>query len=173
TLASMADAKWAQPSVELGMVAYRRARLTKDQKAAAPLAQAALDAATKALGLDPRNADALELAGTIEYYRVQRGLIADQHDIDRATSDAEQRLQQAVAVNPRQATAWNALSLVDYGKQRVADSYSDARKAYEADAYLRAAPDILWRLYATSYDLEQFANASRWCDEGTHRFPQN
>jgi hypothetical protein len=55
----------------------------------------------------------------------------------------------------------------------VPASYLDAQKAYEADAFLRAAPDIVWRLYATSYDLEQFPNAIRWCAEGRSRFPSD
>ena len=46
-----------------------------------------------------------------------------------------------------------------------------ARKAYEQDAYLRVANDVLWRLFNGSYDLEQFGQATRWCDEGMRRFP--
>jgi hypothetical protein len=46
-----------------------------------------------------------------------------------------------------------------------------ARRAYEEDAYLSAAPDIIDRLYATSYDLEQFVDASQWCDLGQKRYP--
>jgi len=48
-----------------------------------------------------------------------------------------------------------------------------ARRAYEEDAYLSAAPDILWRLYSTAYDLEKPIEAKHWCDEGRHRFPAN
>ena len=39
-------------------------------------------------------------------------------------------------------------------------------------AFLSAAPQILWRLYATAYDLEQFPAAARWCDEAHQRFPE-
>ncbi len=47
-----------------------------------------------------------------------------------------------------------------------------ARTAYEEDAYLTVAPDVLWRLFIGSYDLEQFAQAKKWCGEGVTRFPR-
>jgi len=48
-----------------------------------------------------------------------------------------------------------------------------ARRAYEEDAYLALADQVLWRLYNGSIDIEQFAQAVRWCDEGERRFPDN
>ena len=65
------------------------------------------------------------------------------------------------------------LSLLNYQKPDFVEAKIDAQRAYEADAYLNAADQILWRLYTTSYDLEQFTDAARWCDEGHGRFPQN
>jgi ribosome-binding factor A len=44
-------------------------------------------------------------------------------------------------------------------------------QAYKADAYLRDAPQVINRLFTTSYDLTQFVDAARWCDEGSRRFP--
>jgi hypothetical protein len=55
----------------------------------------------------------------------------------------------------------------------VPESNNLAQRAYEADAYLTAAPDILWRLYVTSYDLGAFPAAQQWCDVLERRFPQN
>ena len=48
-----------------------------------------------------------------------------------------------------------------------------ARRAYEEDAYLSNADVILSRLFYSSYDLGQFSDAARWCDEGKSRFPEN
>jgi hypothetical protein len=48
-----------------------------------------------------------------------------------------------------------------------------AQRAYEQDAYLANAPDVLWRLYTASYELEQFSDASYWCAEGQRRFAHN
>jgi serine/threonine-protein kinase len=81
-------------------------------------------------------------------------------------------LRAAVAIDRSRASAWNALSVVQYGKLNVAESNLAARRAYEADAYLAAAPALLGRLFVTSYDLEQFVDAAHWCDEGRRRFPQ-
>jgi tetratricopeptide (TPR) repeat protein len=76
-------------------------------------------------------------------------------------------------VNPSQAGALERLSALQYLHQDPVESHALAQRAYDADAYLTAAPDILWRLYATSYDLEQFPNAQKWCDEFKRRFPEN
>jgi hypothetical protein len=46
-----------------------------------------------------------------------------------------------------------------------------ARRALEADAYLAAADEVLWRLFATSYDVGNRDGAVKWCAEGRRRFP--
>ncbi len=46
-----------------------------------------------------------------------------------------------------------------------------ATEAYEADAYLRNADLILWRLFSTSYDLADLTDATYWCEELNSRFP--
>ena len=43
----------------------------------------------------------------------------------------------------------------------------------EADEYLTDANLVLWRLYAASLDLEDAAEAARWCGEGQRRFPKD
>ena len=46
-----------------------------------------------------------------------------------------------------------------------------ARRAYDADAYLSNAPDILSTLFWTNADRESLPEARRWCEEGHRRFP--
>ena len=48
-----------------------------------------------------------------------------------------------------------------------------ALRAYEADPYLSNANVTLWRLFTTSYDLEDAIEAKKWCDEGQARFPKD
>src|SRR2546430_1620150 len=48
-----------------------------------------------------------------------------------------------------------------------------AARAYQEDAYLSGTDRLLWQLYATSYDLEQFSDAVKYCVEGGRRFPKN
>lgn len=171
--ASILDAHWAEPLVERADVVFRKARLTKDQKEISSLITAGLGFAAHAIALDPRSSRALELRGLLSYYRIQAGLVPDQIEANHIVDSAEQDLRGAVSINPRQATAWNALSVLEYGpgRKNVVEANLDARRAYEADAYLRAAPSVLYRLWATSYDLEQFPDAIHWCTEGQRRFP--
>jgi serine/threonine-protein kinase len=169
--AARLDTKWPEPLIEQGTIAFQLARLSKDQNAIATGLQSALTDAAHALALDQRDAAALELRATADYARVQRGLVPDDHTIEGIVDGAERDLRDAVTIEPRRASAWYALSIVEYGKKNVPDAYNAARRAYETDAYLRAAPDILVRLWATTYDLEQFPDAIRWCNEGQRRFP--
>jgi tetratricopeptide (TPR) repeat protein len=86
---------------------------------------------------------------------------------------AEANLVAAVARNPANANAWNTLSAVYSQKDNTVQAKVAATRAFEADAYLTGTDKLLWRLYATSYDLEQFPDAVKYCDEGARRFPQN
>ena len=166
------DPKWAEPVVLQGRIASRQERLSTDPAAAAKWITVGIAHADSAIALDPRDADALELRGTLRIRPIVRGFVSDQRTIDGLIAEAEQDLRAAVAVNPTQAGALNVLSAIQYQKQDAVESHALAQRAYEADAYLTAAPEILWRLYATSYDLEQFVNAKNWCDEAAKRFPQ-
>jgi tetratricopeptide (TPR) repeat protein len=99
--------------------------------------------------------------------------VSDKPDVDRLVDRGVQDLSRAVEIAPQRASAWNMLSVYQYRKLSLLDAYNAARKAYEADAYLTAAQEVVWRLYATSYDMEQFVDAVRWCGEGRARFPSD
>jgi serine/threonine-protein kinase len=165
------DPRWPEPLVHRGLVARERAYNASDAPAAGRWLDRADTLVARALALDPRSAAALELRGTLAIERRERGLAAGDADAERLLVSAEADLRAAVAIDRSRANAWNALSVVQYGRLNVAESNLAARRAYEADAYLTAAPALLWRLYVTSYDMEQFVDAARWCDEGRRRFP--
>jgi eukaryotic-like serine/threonine-protein kinase len=168
-----ADARWAVPPALRGRVAYERSRFEREAVAADRFLQAGLAEAARALGLDARNADALELRGTIRYRRLELRLEPDARRADQLLAAAESDLVAATNANPAQVGAWNILSVLYYDKRDNVQANLAAQRAYEADAYLTAADQVLWRLYATSYDLEQFQAALDWCDKGRQRFPQN
>jgi serine/threonine-protein kinase len=168
--AALLDRKWPDPLLERSAIALRKARVASAPKQVRALLDTAIAFANTALTVDPRSAWALELRGTAHYERVRRELIVEQADIDRIVALAESDVRQAVAIDPRRASAWNELSIIEYGKTNVVEANAAARRAYEADAYLSATPDILARLWATSYDLEEFPDATHWCDVGRTRF---
>ena len=166
------DTAWTAPAVGRADVALRRAKLASPEAAPA-LVSLGLDQAERALAREPRNADALEVRGTLEYLRYIRHLEPDPVKARASLDQARTDLKAAVTVAPSQANAWQVLShlyaqLPDYTESKLA-----AQRAYEEDAYLANASDVIWRLYLASYELEQFADAEHWCDEGSHRFPHN
>ncbi|HEX9084246.1 MAG TPA: protein kinase [Gemmatimonadaceae bacterium] len=167
------DPHWTEPLVLQGRIALRQERLSDDPAEITKWIDFGLAHADSAIALDPRDADALELRGTLRPRPIGRGLVEDRRKVDELVALAEKDLRAAIALNPEQAGALSVLSAIQYLKGDAVESHTLAQRAYEADAYLAAAPDILWRLYATSYDLEQFVNAKNWCDEATRRFPHH
>ena len=167
------DEQWTEPIAMRGSIAYRQARLESDRVRVDGHITRGMEHVARALVLEARNADALELRGTLRYLR---WLLSLEANPDRATvllRDAEADLRAAVAISPINASAWSVLSHLQYQKPDFIEAKLAAQRAYEEDAYLSVAPDIVWRLYTTSYDLEDFAGAEQWCQEGRTRFPGN
>jgi eukaryotic-like serine/threonine-protein kinase len=167
------DPKWTEPLVLQGRIALRQERLSSDPAEATNWVNIGIAHEDSAIALNPRDADALEVRGTLRVRPITHGLVEDQRKVDDLIASSEKDLRLAIAVNPTQAGALNVLSAIQYLKHDPVESHALAQRAYEADAYLTSAPDILWRLYATSYDLEQFVNAKNWCDEAAKRFPKS
>jgi serine/threonine-protein kinase len=167
------DPRWAAPVVLRGTLAYRRARLVTDRLRASTWIETGMQHAQRALALDPRDADAVELRGTLRYLRWLLSLEPDPTRAAALLRDAEADLRTAVSISPSNASAWSTLSHLEYQKPDLTEAKLAAQRAYEEDAYLAVAPDIVWRLYTTSYDLEDVAGAAQWCAEGRKRFPDN
>ena len=88
-------------------------------------------------------------------------------------TDAEADLRAAVDLNPSQASAWTTLSHLLLNKPALGEAKLAAMRAYEADPYLTNANVTVWRLFVTSYQLDDAREARRWCDEGQRRFPND
>jgi hypothetical protein len=134
-----------------------------------------MKSADAAMTLDSTNAGALELRGTLRYWRWLNDLIPDPKESARTLALAEADLQRSTTIDPHVASAWSVYSslLTNKPEPDPDGAAIAARRAYEEDAYLSAAPDILWRLYSSAYDLEKPIEAKQWCDEGRRRFPAN
>jgi TolB-like protein len=165
--------EWVDPTVERGWLAYQRSRWAgvMEQRGVLPWIEAGLEHAEVALQLQPDNADALELRGTLHYWQWILDLAPGPEAANELFDNAETDLRQAAALNEGQAGAWAALSHLLLNKAETAEAKLAASRAYQADAYLRNADVILWRLFSTSYDLQDQTDAIHWCAELGRRFP--
>jgi len=170
--AHTADSTWTEPLVGRASVAYRRSRLLGfDGVAAKPWIDKGKKFAEQALALDRQNPDGLEVRGTLRYWGWLLNVEPDPAAAKQLLKDAQADLETAVKVRPSQAGAWSILSHLYSNTKGETDAKLAGLRAYEADAYLRDAPQLINRLFSTSYDLAQFPEAAYWCDEGGRRFP--
>jgi serine/threonine-protein kinase len=167
------DRRWADPIIARSLVAYLTARqVRRDPVALRAWTDRGVALADSALALSPKHPDALELRGNLRYLGWLQGLEGDQARADQVLATARSDLEEATRVNPTQAGAWASLSHLYYqASATTVDIKIAAQRAYEYDAYLSNADVILARLFLASYDLEQFTDADRSCEELRRRFP--
>jgi tetratricopeptide (TPR) repeat protein len=170
--AAAADDRWVEPLVLRGQIAYRRGRLAGDLDARLVAIAGAVGLAERALAIDPEHAAALELRGTARYFHWILGVEPDPAASNALLQGARADLERAVQLEPSLASAHGTLSHLYYQTGSPADALVAARLAYEADAFLSTAADVLWRLFSASYDNEQLTQARTWCAEGARRFPE-
>jgi TolB-like protein len=173
--AEMADPAWAPPLSRRASLAARWAQLSAREGPAE--AESWLNAgvayADRALALDPRFSDAYMARGSLGYFRWRMGLIPDPSEADRVFQQAKTDLEEATRLDPKLADGWNLLSVLRSEEPDLVGANLAARRALEADEFYRAASEVLLRLYATSYDLENIRDAVQYCDQGRTRFPNN
>ena len=165
------DDAWVQPIVLRAQLAYEGAERIPAARLAREWIDRGLEHADRALALEPRNGYAIAARGSLRFLRFGRQLARDKAEEDELLRLAQQDLQDAVRIEPTHARAWSLLSTLQYRKLDVVGANLSAQRAYEEDAFLSAADEVLWRLFATSYDLNQVERARHWCGEGHRRFP--
>ncbi len=175
-LAAEIEKEWARPMTLRSEVAYRRARLPSDLEAGLPHAIAAIRYGMEAVERDPADAEALEARGTARYWR----WLTDPELEGAARGDliraARTDLEAAVQRNPGLASAFSTLSHLYYNDPDapgIAAVLLAAKRAYEEDAYLESADNVLWRIHTAALDMGQFRPAVEACEEGRRRFPAN
>jgi eukaryotic-like serine/threonine-protein kinase len=178
SLLAQAEAKdpaWPGPSVLRGWLNYRQSRMfeSADPDYHETAIRTGLEHAGRALGLKADDPDALELRGTLRYWKWLNNLGGSSAESQKLYADAETDLRAAVELNPSQASAWTTLSHLLLNKPALGEAKLAAMRAYEADPYLTNANVTVWRLFVTSYQLDDAREARRWCDEGQRRFPND
>ena len=172
-LAERADPSWVEPPVLRGYLALLEARTQPEGPARAARFREGLEHARRAARLDPSDAAALGLRGTLRYQLWRLNLDADPARRDALLDSARTDMVAAVTADPTLASVHAVLSQLHYAHKDLVAAVLAARAAYEADYYLREAETILDRLFWASHDLAQFGEARRWCQEGARRFPAN
>jgi TolB-like protein len=173
--AEAADPLWVEPIVRRGWVAYRQARLGgTDQSHNEKWIATGLEHATRALAASPHNAGALELRATLGYLRRILNLAHTADEADRLLHDAEDGLRAAIAAaNGRHASAQNSLAHLLINKGEMAQAKMNALQAYEMDPFLENAHLTIWRIFTSSWSMQDTRDAQKYCAEGMRRFPND
>ncbi len=168
------DRSWSAPVIARAALAYRRSRIGgMDPLEARGWIERGIEHASNAIRIEPNNGDAFEVRGNLKYWRWLLGL---ENDTQRATAliaDAQSDLEASTRLPGNHAGAYASLSHLYYNVEgkSASDVNIAAQRAYEADAFLSNADVVLGRLFLSSYDLAQFAQADQWCAELKRRFP--
>lgn len=166
--------EWREPMIERAHLMRELAVLhstpdLRDLARAGALLREGIAEAERAVASDRDDARALEALGLLSYwYWLEAPLAPDsaQRSLARATS----ALRSAVAADPGRASAWSLLSAALYAQADFSGAYLAADRAYQADAYLDDAEEILNRLFVAAYEIGDDAGSHRWCEELNHRF---
>lgn len=172
-LAHQADSEWDKPHVLGAFVAYRRSRTASTPDELERWIEIGLERVRSALALDENNARAIELRGTLKYWRWLRVGIPDPEEARQLFEEAQRDFERAVDLDPGLASAYASLTHVYFNVPDFTGALIAGQRAYEEDAYLENPHLIVKRNFDASYNLEQFTEGRRWCEIGQQRFPDN
>lgn len=169
--AETADPTWVEAPNRRGWLAYRRSRLGgMDRAHYETWTSRGLEHAGRALALDSVNSSALDLRGTLSYWRYLLNLATDHDDADELFHRAESDFRAAVANNPNRATALTSLSHLLLNKGELAEAKLQAQRAYAADPFLENANLTLYRQFQAAWNMGDEVEARRPCVDGAARF---
>jgi serine/threonine-protein kinase len=129
--------EWIDPIIARAMVSYRRSRLFGRGGDIHPWIREGIAHIDRALTLDCKNADALELRGNLRYWGWLQGFEPDPEKAKLLLADAQKDLEDATASNPNQAGAWASLTHLYNQTASGTKVALAAQRALEADAFSR------------------------------------
>lgn len=175
-VASVLDPEWSEPVRERADLAYVRSRITHDPAARIEWVRRAVEHATDALRLNPDEPKALSIRGTARYWRWWIDDHLDEGARRELFEGARKDLERAVGRDPSRAEAYSTLTHLYYNDREHGGASAvalAAQRAYEEDAYLEVANDVLSRLFDATLDMGDFRRATEACEEGRRRFPED
>ena len=169
------DSDWVEPVIQQTALTYRRSRLAAaagEMDPAVQLIENGLRLADEALAIQANEPRALELRGTLRYFKWLLNVTPDAAERAQLLKAARTDLETAVGLDAALASAHSTLSHLLYNED-LGSALVAARRAYEEDAYLEVAADVVWRLFYGNFDLENFTQSLEWCLKGSARFPDD
>ena len=167
------DSKWAAPIVLRGSNNIWRVSRLATGDSLVKWIDAGLKDAEQVLANSPTDPDALELRGTLRYFKWSYNKAPDPAHPRRMLEDAAADLQAAVAKNPLQTSALNSLSFVLNSMNQFSNAKIAAERAYVSDPYLKDINKTIWRLFQNSLMMGIKAESQKWCDIGLQRFARD
>ncbi|MGH7470529.1 MAG: hypothetical protein ACRENP_21500 [Longimicrobiales bacterium] len=170
--AETVDANWIEPVIRRGWLAYRQSRLVgMNRDGYVRWIDQGLQHADRALARDTASADARELRATLIYWRYLLNLVGSPADAIKLRDEAESGFRAAIAFDANRASALTSLSHLLQNKGELPEAKLKALLAYETDPFLENANLTIWRIFTSSWSLQDAIEARRYCQEGARRFP--
>jgi TolB-like protein len=168
------DPGWPEPPTLRAEIAVRRSEIEQRLPEVLRWIETGTEHVARALERSPNDAEALKVRGELRFARWRRDTGEEDEARARLLENARSDLEEAVELDPSLADGHYLLAyLYGFADGDAAASALAARTAYQEDAYLEAADQILWSLVRTSWDLRQLSQAQRWCQEGSRRFSRD
>jgi TolB-like protein len=173
-VAQAMDEYWVEPHIERAQLAYQAARLRASNVPFGPQQiDSGLAHADAAVELAPNDSRALEIRGTLRYWRWLTRLSPDSAASARLLDSAEVDLSAAASRERSRAAAWNVLSHLLLNRGQLPRAAAAAERAFELDPFLPGAQNTIQRLFLASLQEGYADQAIRWCREGQRRYPED
>jgi TolB-like protein len=172
--AAQEDRRWVVPVAQRAKLVYKDCRWAGNDKVYNdPCTTRGIELAEAAVALDSTDPDAREARAEHKYLRSLLNIETNPDRAAKLVSDAEADFRYAVEANPTQATSWSTLSHLLWNRVQPGEAKLAALKAYTNDPYLANANVTLHRLFGQALDAGDEHEATKWCEEGERRFPND
>ncbi len=170
--AERSDPRWIEPKV-------RRARLAQPRMMLASFEHVdgqrwlrqGLGHVDRALRIAPNDPLALEVRGSLNYWRWRDHRPKDTTTANALRDSTEADLRRAVSGHPERARVLRVLSELLAASGRPQEAIRMAVRGFDSDPYLNNTPTLALRLFQYNLEIGNDTAAARWCRDGAGRAP--